>query len=78
MINIGTAGAHVGALHPGIGAYNVGKLAAIKVLEYIAARSPHLRTVTVHPGVIDTAMNKKCNDAGLVLPLDDNESRIVL
>jgi NAD(P)-dependent dehydrogenase (short-subunit alcohol dehydrogenase family) len=47
LINIGTAGAHIGALHPGIGAYNVSKLAAIKMLDYIAAGSPHVRTVTV-------------------------------
>jgi hypothetical protein len=29
--------------------------------------------VTVHPGIIDTAMNKKCNGAGLTLPLNDSE-----
>jgi NAD(P)-dependent dehydrogenase (short-subunit alcohol dehydrogenase family) len=74
LINVGTAGAHIGALHTGIGTYNINKLAAVKILDYIAAGSPHVRTVTAHPGVIDTAMNKRCNEAGLVLPLDDSES----
>jgi NAD(P)-dependent dehydrogenase (short-subunit alcohol dehydrogenase family) len=73
LINIGIAGAHVGALHPGMGAYSVSKLAAVKMLEFVAVGNPHVRTVTVHPGVIDTAMNKKCNDAGLILPLADSE-----
>lgn len=73
LINIGTAGAHIGALHPGMGAYNASKLAAMKVLDYIAAGNPHVRTMTVHPGVMDTPMNKTCNDAGLILPLDDSE-----
>jgi NAD(P)-dependent dehydrogenase (short-subunit alcohol dehydrogenase family) len=77
LINVGTAGAHIGALHTGMGAYNISKLAAVKMLDYIAAGSPHVRTVTVHPGVIDTAMNKKCNEAGLVLPLDDSESAVL-
>lgn len=27
----------------------------------------------MHPDVIDAATNKKCNDAGLILPLDDIE-----
>ena len=75
LINIGTAGAHIGALHPDIGAYSTSKLAAVKMLDYVAAGNPHMRTVTVHPGVIDTAMDKKCNDAGLILPLDDSGFR---
>lgn len=73
LINIGTAAAHLGAMHPGMGSYSVSKLAALKMLEYIAAGNPHVRTVTVHPGVIETPMNKKCNDAGLVLPIDDSK-----
>ena len=73
LINIGTAGAHVGALHPGMGAYNVSKLAAVKMIDYIAAGNPHVRTVTVHPGVMDTFMGKKAKEAGLVLPIDDSE-----
>jgi NAD(P)-dependent dehydrogenase (short-subunit alcohol dehydrogenase family) len=73
LINIGTAGAHIGVVHPGMGAYIVSKLAAVKMLDYVAAGSPNVRTVTVHPGVLDTAMNKKGNDAGFTLPLDDSE-----
>lgn len=30
----------------------------------------------MHPGILDTPMNKKCVDAGLVLPFDDGASPV--
>jgi NAD(P)-dependent dehydrogenase (short-subunit alcohol dehydrogenase family) len=36
LMNIGTAAAHVGPLHPGMGAYSVSKLATVKMLEFVA------------------------------------------
>ena len=67
LINVDTISAHAWASHP---AMEVSKVAAVKMWEYIAAGNPHGRTVTVHLGVIDTAMNKECNDAGMIFPLD--------
>jgi hypothetical protein len=55
------------------GAYSVSKLATVKMLEFVTVWNPDVRTVTGHPGVIDTAMKKKCNDADLILTLNDSE-----
>ena len=38
----------------GSGAYSVGKAAALKMMDYIAAENPHVRVVNVQPGWIPT------------------------
>jgi NAD(P)-dependent dehydrogenase (short-subunit alcohol dehydrogenase family) len=53
----------------GMSSYAVSKLAGIKLLEFVAAEYPDIQVVTIHPGVVATAMNEK---SGLSeLPLDD-------
>jgi len=43
----------------GTSSYSASKLAAARVYEYLAAENPDLNVVTIHPGVVDTAMYKK-------------------
>jgi NAD(P)-dependent dehydrogenase (short-subunit alcohol dehydrogenase family) len=55
----------------GISSYSVSKLAGVKLAEFIAADFPNIQVVTIHPGVVATAMNEK---SGLTdLPLDDGK-----
>lgn len=61
------------AAMPGLASYGASKLAAAKVMEYLALENPNVRVMTVHPGVIDTPMNRKSVEAGLILPFDDGE-----
>lgn len=57
---------------PGTSSYVSSKLAQIKFFEFVAAEYPDLQVVTVHPGVVDTAMNAKSEIEGL--PMDDGKS----
>ncbi|KAF2491550.1 NAD(P)-binding protein [Lophium mytilinum] len=57
------------ALLEGGSSYVVSKLATIKLFEFVAAEYPDVQVLTVHPGVVDTAMNKKSEIDGL--PMDD-------
>ena len=47
------------------------KLATIKLFEFVAAEYPDVQVVTVHPGVVDTALNSKSEYEGL--PMDDGK-----
>jgi NAD(P)-dependent dehydrogenase (short-subunit alcohol dehydrogenase family) len=51
--------------------YSVSKLAGVKLVEFIAAEFPDIQVVTVHPGVVETAMNKKSELSDL--PMDDGK-----
>jgi NAD(P)-dependent dehydrogenase (short-subunit alcohol dehydrogenase family) len=78
MISINTAGAHVPPLMPGMGGYAVSKIAASKLMDYLGLENPNMRVMTIHPGVLKSAMNDKSMEAGLVLPFDDGELSISL
>ncbi|RDW89013.1 hypothetical protein BP6252_01045 [Coleophoma cylindrospora] len=54
-------------------AYATLKLAAVKMMEYLAVENPHVRVHMLHPGFIDTAMSRKSAQAGFAVPLDDVE-----
>jgi NAD(P)-dependent dehydrogenase (short-subunit alcohol dehydrogenase family) len=73
LIHVTTGGIHVPAVPGGLSSYAASKLAAVKLMEYVAFENPSIRLMFVHPGVIDTEMNKKSTAAGLVLPYDDGE-----
>jgi len=47
------------------------KLATIKLFEFVTAEYPDIQVVTVHPGVVDTALNSKPEFEGL--PMDDGK-----
>lgn len=55
----------------GMGAYSASKLAAAKLMDYAALENPHVRFHNIHPGVVDSPMNRKSVEAGLVLPYDE-------
>lgn len=73
LIHISTGGAHAPALAAGIGAYAISKLAAAKLMDYVAFENPNVRIMTVHPGVLASDMNNKSMEGGLILPFDDGE-----
>ena len=50
------------------------KLATTKLFEFVAAEYPDVQVVTVHPGVVDTALNSKSEYEGL--PMDDGKHAI--
>jgi len=60
------------SLAAGLHAYGTSKLAVSKFFEFVAAENPGLQVISIHPGVIDTAMATKSGLAG-VLPFDDNK-----
>ena len=43
----------------GAAAYTTSKLAEIKFFEFLAAETPGLQVVTIHPGIVETAMAAK-------------------
>lgn len=43
----------------GTSAYTASKFATIKFFEFVAAETPGLQVITMHPGVIQTAMAAK-------------------
>ena len=76
LISVNTGGAHVPPMMAGMGAYAVSKIANSKLMDYFGMENPNIRVMTVHPGVIKSAMNDKSMEAGLVLPYDDSKSCI--
>lgn len=59
LLNLSTAISHMPALPLGISAYAVSKAAATKLFEYIAIENSRIHVVNVHPGVVDSDMNRK-------------------
>ncbi|RDW58475.1 hypothetical protein BP5796_12405 [Coleophoma crateriformis] len=66
FVHVSAGGGHMPPL-PSHSSYAVSKLAAAKMMEYLAAESPHVRVHTLHPGLIDTDMSKK-GTSGVELP----------
>jgi len=60
------------AMTAGLHAYGVSKLAVVKFFEFLASEHPELQVITIHPGVIDTAMATKSGMVGK-LPFDDSK-----
>lgn len=73
LVHVSTGGAHAPALMAGMGAYAASKLASAKLMDYAALENPHVRVHNIHPGVVDTVMNKKSVEGGLVLPFDEGK-----
>ena len=55
--------------------YTTSKIATIKLFEFVAAEYPDVQTLTIHPGIVETAMKQKSDMEGL--PMDDG-NRIAL
>ncbi|KAL2067368.1 hypothetical protein VTL71DRAFT_1793 [Oculimacula yallundae] len=71
VVHVSTGLAHVSA--DKMSAYSVSKLAATRLWELFAVENPGVRVVNVHPGVVETEMNRRAMEGGLVLPFDDVE-----
>jgi NAD(P)-dependent dehydrogenase (short-subunit alcohol dehydrogenase family) len=72
IINISTAVAHM-PYAPGVSGYAVSKLAGTRVFDYAAHEYPEFFVLSVHPGVIETAMNAKAVAAGMNYPHDTSK-----
>ncbi|KAB5580996.1 short chain dehydrogenase reductase [Coniochaeta sp. 2T2.1] len=72
MVALNSAGVFM-APFPGVGAYLSGKLAAMKMLDCLAAESGggELRVTHVHPGAIRTGMAEEFERAGVLFEYDD-------
>ncbi len=58
----------------GTSAYACSKFAQLKMLEYVAAETPDVFVVSVHPGVVDTDMLRSMSEAETIIDrgyLDD-------
>jgi NAD(P)-dependent dehydrogenase (short-subunit alcohol dehydrogenase family) len=71
IINVTTGGAHIPPI-PSLSSYAASKLAAIKLFNYVAAEYPQVNVLSVHPGIMDTAMGAKAREAGMDIPFDDS------
>jgi len=58
---------------PKYSSYATSKIAGAKLYEYLQQEYPARHFVSVHPGVIETAMNEKSTASGTVFPHDDSE-----
>jgi NAD(P)-dependent dehydrogenase (short-subunit alcohol dehydrogenase family) len=52
-------------------AYVTSKLGMVRLLEFVADEYPDVQVLSIHPGVVDTAMNKKSQVNEL--PMDNGE-----
>ncbi|CAI6331435.1 unnamed protein product [Periconia digitata] len=53
-----------------LSAYLVSKIAQTKLIEYIAAENPGVAAITVHPGMVDTAVFRGAGADPAKLPMD--------
>ena len=58
---------------PGLSAYLISKLAAVKTLEFLAAENPTIFVASVHPGMVDTGIFRKSGAKPEMLPMDTGE-----
>lgn len=65
LLNISTGIGHMPALPGGMSDYAASKAAAIKLFEYVALENPGIHVVNVHPGVVESDMNRKSGLPGL-------------
>jgi len=57
----------------GYSSYATSKMAGVKLYEYLQQEYPTRHFVSIHPGVVETAMDVKTTAAGVKLPKDDIE-----
>ncbi|KAK9780156.1 putative oxidoreductase [Seiridium cardinale] len=69
-INISSSLAHV-PFGPGFTSYSVSKFAIVKFWDSLALGNPELSVFHVHPGVVDTAMNKESGGVAAIGSSDD-------
>jgi NAD(P)-dependent dehydrogenase (short-subunit alcohol dehydrogenase family) len=72
VLNITTGVVHLPHMD-GSSGYHTSKLAAAKLFDYLHFEHPKFFVLSIHPGVIATAMAEK-NDSASKLPLDDSKS----
>ena len=72
IVNVASAAAHVQV--PGLSAYSCAKIAGVKLFEFLHSEHPQLRVFNLHPGMIDSDMNRKSG----MPPLDNGESDTAL
>ncbi|KFY35279.1 hypothetical protein V494_06056 [Pseudogymnoascus sp. VKM F-4513 (FW-928)] len=72
LLHVSTGGSHVPPM-PAYSAYAVSKMAAAKLMEYLASENPQARVHVIHPGVIPTDMYKKSSEGGYEFEFDDIE-----
>ncbi|KAB5530424.1 cellulase signal transduction associated dehydrogenase [Coniochaeta sp. 2T2.1] len=71
VVALNSAGVFMGPF-PGVGGYLSGKLAAMKMLDCLAAESQgRLRVTHVHPGAVRTGMAEEFERAGVLFVYDD-------
>jgi len=70
IVNVSTAGIHFGAM-PTMSGYAVSKMAALSLFDGLAVENPDVRVMNIHPGVLDTVMNAKGREGGVILPFDE-------
>ena len=58
---------------PGLSAYLISKMAAVKTLEFLAVENPGVFIASVHPGMVDTGLFRKSGAAPEMLPMDSGE-----
>jgi NAD(P)-dependent dehydrogenase (short-subunit alcohol dehydrogenase family) len=71
IVSVST-GAALG-IFPGVSAYSISKLATIQLGAYIAAENPNITSITIHPGVVRTAM---VPDTSPFSPFADDEANL--
>ncbi|OBT95618.1 hypothetical protein VE01_05898 [Pseudogymnoascus verrucosus] len=72
FVHVSTGGCHIPPM-PANSAYAVSKMAAARMMEYLAFENPQIRVHIIHPGVIQTEMYKKSSEGGLDFAFDDIE-----
>lgn len=73
VIHISTALVHT-PYFANMSAYHTSKLAAAKLFDYLHYEHPSLFVLNVHPGVIESEMSKRVNQAGPAMDFDDSKS----
>ncbi|KEF57303.1 uncharacterized protein A1O9_05220 [Exophiala aquamarina CBS 119918] len=63
-INVSSSAAHLDFV-PDFAAYSIAKMAIIRLWDSLAFAHPELSVFHVQPGVVDTAMNREANAAGI-------------
>lgn len=76
IINISTLAAHLPYV-PGGSSYAISKLAGTRLFDYVANEYPEFFVLSLHPGVIETAMQAKAAAGGVKLPRDGSKSSLV-
>jgi NAD(P)-dependent dehydrogenase (short-subunit alcohol dehydrogenase family) len=57
-IDVSSSAAHVN-FAPGFASYSIAKLAIFRLWDSLAFANPELSVFHIHPGIVDTAMNKE-------------------